>query len=108
VNLISLEEFQATDFIFQLPDIISAADSPRAVFFGFDVDAVRAADAPGTSAPSPVGLTAEEFCALATAAGKSSNTKIIEFTEVNPNFDIDYRTAKLVAIAMHKFICAVK
>jgi formiminoglutamase len=106
VNLISLEEFQATDFIFQLPDIISAADSPRAVFFGFDVDAVRAADAPGSSAPSPVGLTAEEFCALATAAGKSSNTKIIEFTEVNPNFDIDNRTAKLAAIAMHKFICS--
>ena len=31
-----------------------------------------------------------------------------EFTEVNPNFDTDNRTAKLVAIAMHKFICSVK
>lgn len=108
VNLTSLEEFQAMDFTLRLPNLIYATDPPPAVFFGFDVDAVRAADAPGTSAPSPIGLTAEEFCRLATAAGKLSNTKIIEFTEVNPNFDVDNRTAKLVAIAMHGFICAAK
>jgi arginase family enzyme len=30
-------------------------------FFGFDLDAVRCADAPGTSAPSPLGLRAGEF-----------------------------------------------
>jgi formiminoglutamase len=108
VNLISLEEFQASDFAFQMPNFISAFDSSPAVFFGFDVDAVRAADAPGTSAPSPVGLTADEFCALATTAGKSTNTKIIEFTETNPNFDIDNRTTKLVATAMHRFVRGAK
>ncbi len=106
VNLISLEEFRAANFAFQLPNLISTLEPSSAVFFGFDVDAVRAADAPGTSAPSPIGLAAEEFCALVTEAGKLPNTKIIEFTEVNPNFDIDNRTAKLVAIAMHKFICS--
>ena len=108
VNLISLEEFQLTNFTAYLQKLLSSPDSPSAVFFGFDVDAVRAADAPGVSAPSPMGLSAEEFCALAKFAGKLSNTKIVEFTEVNPNYDQDNQTTKLVAIAMHKFICAVK
>jgi len=72
-------------------------------FFGFDMDAVRMSDAPGTSAPSPLGLKASEFIQLVKYAASLANTKIIEFTEVNPNFDIDNRTAKLVAIGMHRF-----
>lgn len=72
-------------------------------FFGFDLDAVRSADAPGTSAPSPLGLRAGEFIQLVKYAASLANTRIIEFTEVNPNFDEDNRTAKLVAIAMHRF-----
>lgn len=72
-------------------------------FFGFDLDAVRASDAPGVSAPSPVGLRSGEFLNLVQFAAKLTNTKLIEFTEVNPNFDIDDQTARLVAIAMHRF-----
>ena len=76
------------------------------VFWGFDVDVVNAADAPGVSAPTPIGLSAIDFCELARLAGCWQNTKIIEFTEMNPNFDIDHRTAKLVAVAMHRFLSA--
>lgn len=72
-------------------------------FFGFDMDVVRSADAPGTSAPSPLGLRAGEFITLVKYAAGLANTRIIEFTEVNPNFDVDDRTAKLVAIGMHRF-----
>lgn len=72
-------------------------------FFGFDMDAVRMADAPGTSAPSPLGLRAGEFIQLVKYAASLANTRIIEFSEVNPRFDIDNRTAKLVAIGMHRF-----
>lgn len=76
-------------------------------FFGFDLDAVRASDAPGTSAPSPLGLRAGEFIVLVKYAASLSNTKIIEFSEVNPEFDIDDRTTKLVAIGMHRFCSGV-
>jgi formiminoglutamase len=72
-------------------------------FFGFDMDAVRSADAPGTSAPSPLGLKAGEFIQLIKYAASLANTRVIEFTEVNPHFDLDDRTAKLVAIGMHRF-----
>ncbi|MGE3467743.1 MAG: formimidoylglutamase, partial [Pyrinomonadaceae bacterium] len=50
-------------------------------FFGFDMDAVRMADAPGTSAPSPLGLRAGEFIQLVKYAASLANTKIVEFTE---------------------------
>jgi formiminoglutamase len=74
-------------------------------FFGFDLDVVRAADAPGTSAPSPLGLRAGEFIQLVKYAASLANTKLIEFTEVNPKFDVDNCTTRLVAIAMHR-ICS--
>lgn len=77
-------------------------------FFGFDLDVVRSADAPGTSAPSPLGLRAGEFIQLVKYAASLANTRIIEFSEVNPNFDEDNRTTKLVAIAMHRFCTGVQ
>lgn len=76
-------------------------------FFGFDMDAVRMSDAPGTSAPSPLGLKASEFIQLVMYAASLANTKIIEFTEVCPPLDIDDRTARLVAIGMHRFCTGV-
>jgi formiminoglutamase len=76
-------------------------------FFGFDMDAVRSSDAPGTSAPSPLGLRAGEFIQLVKYAASLANTKIIEFTETNPTYDIDNRTTKLVAIGMHRFCSGV-
>lgn len=104
VNLISLQEFrELEDFNLN----ILRFRSDKALFWGFDVDAVRASDAPGVSASSPIGLLADEFCDLAAVAGFQSNTAIIEFSEVNPTFDVDARTAKLVAIAMHRFCQAV-
>ena len=103
VTTISLEDIQ--DSRFKIQDLII---KPLATFWGFDVDSVRASDAPGVSAPSPIGLTAEEFVNLAGIAGSLAETQIVEFTEVNPNFDIDNRTAKLVAIAMHTFCGNIK
>jgi formiminoglutamase len=72
-------------------------------FFAFDLHAIRSSDAPGTSVPSPIGLRSGEFLNLVQFAAKLVNTKLIEFTEVNPNFDVDNRTSKLVAVAMHRF-----
>ena len=103
---VSLEEFQKNDSLEKALRSLLPAD--HSLFWGFDTDVVRAADAPGVSAPSPIGLTAEEFIDLAGFAGSLEKTKIIEFTEVNPNFDIDSRTAKLAAIAMHKFLQNLK
>ncbi len=101
VKTVSLEEFQTSDFKFQIKEILSTLNSQLSTFWGFDVDSVCASDAPGTSAPSPIGLSSEDFVTLTRIAGGYEQTKLIEFTEANPNYDLDNRTAKLVAIAMH-------
>lgn len=105
VNCISLAELRHDGVMKVISDVVGHTDAPAA-FWGFDVDVVRSSDAPGASAPSPTGLTGEEFCELARLAGDRANTRIIEFTEVNPAFDIDSRTAKLVAFAIHEFLSA--
>lgn len=105
VKIVSLEEIQSRQFnfrdFFRKQEIKSLQTN---CFWGFDVDAVRAADAPGVSASSPLGLAAKDFINFAGFAGTLKQTKIIEFTEVNPNFDIDHRTSKLVAFAIHDFL----
>jgi len=68
-----------------------------ALFFGFDMDVVRAMEAPGVSDPSPMGLTAREICEIADCAAADPRPKIIEITEVNPRFDVGGITAKLAA-----------
>jgi len=108
VNRMSLEMVRsraAADL--ELKDAITqkfiGQSSSVSTFFGFDMDVVRSADAPGTSAPSPLGLRAGEFIQIVKYAASLAHTRIVEFTEVNPKFDVDDRTAKLVAIAMHRF-----
>jgi formiminoglutamase len=68
-----------------------------AVFFGFDMDVVRAMEAPGVSDPSPMGLTAREVCEIADVAARDARTRVVEITEVNPDFDRDGITARLAA-----------
>ncbi len=112
VNRISLEILRSrTEADLELKESIRlkfiSLSSSLNTFFGFDLDAVRSADAPGTSAPSPLGLRAGEFIQLVKYAASLANTRIIEFSEVNPKFDADNRTTKLVAIAMHRFCSGV-
>ncbi|MEP6947061.1 MAG: formimidoylglutamase [Acidobacteriota bacterium] len=112
VHRISLELLRSrAEADIELKDMIRdkfiGHSSSLSTSFGFDMAVVRAADAPGTSSPSPLGLRAGEFITLVKYAASLANTKIIEFTELNPKFDVDDRTAKLVAIGMHRFCTGV-
>ncbi len=76
---------------------IVAGSDADAVFYGFDMDVVRACEAPGVSDPSPMGLTAREVCEIADVAAGDPRTRLIEITEVNPLHDINGITARLAA-----------
>ncbi len=95
-----LDEMRAKG-ISRVFDEIFSMRSPAAIFWGFDIDSVRAADAPGVSASYPTGFTAEEMVTMARIAGRTIESRIIEFTETNPDFDVDGRTCKLVATLIH-------
>lgn len=108
VNLISLDQLRSRETSdLELRELMRQKfihhSQLLSTFFGFDLTAVRSSDAPGVSDPSPIGLRAGEFLNLVNFAAKLVNTRLIEFTEVNPKYDVDNRTAKLVAIGMHRF-----
>ncbi|CAN5601502.1 formimidoylglutamase [soil metagenome] len=108
VNLSSLEQIRSRDTAeLELREMMREKfinhSKSLSTFFSFDMSVVRSADAPGTTDPSPLGLRAGEFIVLVKFAASLANTRIIQFTEVNPKFDRDNRTTKLVAIGMHRF-----
>jgi formimidoylglutamase len=70
----------------------------EALMVSFDMDAARSADAPGVSAPSPVGFSANEMLRFAFFAGAERRTRLVDIVECNPRFDADGRTAKLAAL----------
>lgn len=76
----------------------------RPLFAGLDMDSICAADAPGVSAPSPVGLSGRDVLLFADHCFRHSETAVFEITETNPEMDIDDRTAKLAALATYTFL----
>lgn len=74
------------------------------LFWGVDMDVVRASDAPGVSAPNPLGISGEDLCQITALAGQDRRTRILEITEVNPLHDVDDRTSRLAAVAVFYFL----
>lgn len=100
---------------FFLPDILKEGASntfkkvlnsinDRPFFLGLDMDSVQAADAPGVSASSPMGLSGREVIDMVYLARQKKNLRILEITETNPTYDIDNRTVKLVAQIIYGYL----
>jgi len=102
-HVYSLDEMRSYGLRSLFKDILKSY-SYEAVFWGFDMDVVRDADAPGVSARYPTGLAAREIIQIAEIAGKATNFGVVEFTEVNPEVDLNNRTGKLTAILIHTFL----
>ena len=66
-------------------------------YLSFDIDSIRASDAPGCSAPSPVGFTAEDAIMMCYESARSGKLISMDIVEVSPPFDIDGRTSRLAA-----------
>lgn len=105
VNMISLNALRERG-VTETLRLILDENTAEAIFWGFDIDAVRASDAPGVSASYPTGLTANEIYQIAEIAGSDERSQILEITEVNPDFDIDNRTSKLAAMVILHFLNA--
>ena len=69
-----------------------------------DMSAIRAADAPGVRNASPNGFNGEEACRMTRYAGLSYKVASIGFFEYNPHYDINARTANLIAEMIWYFI----
>src|SRR5207302_9128969 len=86
---------------------ITHGDPDMPLYLSFDMDCVRASDAPGVSAPAPIGFLAEEAYELAVAAGLSKNVRMLDIVEVSIPYDIDGRTSRLAARMIAAFLAGV-
>lgn len=104
-NILTFDHIRAKGFTYTFESALRlASNGAERVMVSFDIDAVRGADAPGVSAPSPVGLFAEDMLQAAFLTGKSSLVQLIDIAEVNPEYDIDGKTAKLAALLVMHFL----
>ena len=76
------------------------------VVVSLDLDAAASAYAPGVSAPQSEGFSGSDFLEMMTLAGQNSKVISLGVFELNPEHDIDDRTAKLAATSAYHFIAA--
>jgi formiminoglutamase len=86
---------------------ITLGDTEVPIYLSFDMDCVRASDAPGVSAPTPIGFLAEEAYELSVAAGLSKHVRMLDIVEVSPQHDTDSRTSRLAARMIAGFLAGV-
>ncbi|WP_298405742.1 formimidoylglutamase [uncultured Chloroflexus sp.] len=98
-TIVELSEARRAGVAATVRALLAASDA-ASIGWGFDLDVVQSAEAPGVSAPNPLGMSGDELVALAMVAGADPRTRLIEFSELNPQYDIDDRTARLAAVAL--------
>lgn len=70
----------------------------------FDLSAVRHADAPGTTHPSPAGFSVEEACQIARFIGMANRVTSLSLAELHPSKDVNGQAALCSAIFLWYFI----
>ncbi|KER25829.1 hypothetical protein T265_06801 [Opisthorchis viverrini] len=87
-----------------MQDILQDCEaSGRHVFFSFDLDAIQAADCPGVSCPSPIGLASREALGLCYVAGKSKAVDLMDISEFNPHVE-STQTSRLIVNMIYCFL----
>lgn len=76
------------------------------IVISLDIDAVASAFAPGVSAPQAEGFTPTDILEMMTAAGQEKKVVSLGIFELNPEHDLDQRTARLCATAAYHFVAA--
>lgn len=91
-----------SDLEFALKQIENFAEEFEAIYLSLDLDALDLAYAPGVSAPTVNGLTPFQVKSIIQKVIQSKKLKLFDVVELNPNFDMDNRTAKLAAHFLHE------
>jgi formimidoylglutamase len=74
------------------------------VVISFDLDSCASAFAPGVSAPQAEGFSSSEVIEMMEIAGRDPKVVSLGIFELNPDHDVDDRTARLAATAAYHFI----
>lgn len=99
--LILPEALEKKEIIEKLNEFIDGVDI---VYVTFCMDVFDISIAPGVSAPTALGLGGKKGLEILLSILSKEKTVAIDFAEVNPEYDIDLRTAKLTAKLIYETI----
>lgn len=71
------------------------------IHLSVDIDVLPACEAPGVSAPAARGVRLELLEPLLEQLKSSGKIRLVDFAELNPEYDIDNRTARAAARLIH-------
>lgn len=91
-------DIDETEVILKLKKYINTVDI---VYITFCMDVFDAAQAPGVSAPTVMGLDPKKAKRIVRELFKTDKVVCADFAEVNPTYDIDNRTAKLAGALIY-------
>lgn len=67
-----------------------------------DLDVLSAAIAPAVSSPASVGVPLSHIRAICVALARTGRLKLVDVVELNPELDVDNRTARVAARLVHE------
>ncbi len=104
-RIITLDEMRESGMKATMRSALRKAGSGAgSIFLSIDVDAMPQSAAPGCSAPSARGVEPDEILQACFAAGADGKVKLMDIMELNPNYDLDMRTAILAATMFVSFL----
>ncbi|MGV9300900.1 formimidoylglutamase [Amycolatopsis sp. NPDC003676] len=75
-----------------------------ALYLSIDLDVLPAAQAPGVSAPSTLGVPAAVVLEVCQLVARDPKLALADITELNPVYDVDTRTARIAARLAHTLV----
>ena len=75
----------------------AAVEGDAPIHLSIDLGVLPAAGAPGVSAPAGFGVPMAHLDAMVTAVAATGRVVLVDVVELNPDFDVDGRTAKAAA-----------
>ncbi|WP_116205197.1 formimidoylglutamase [Amycolatopsis circi] len=75
-----------------------------ALYLSIDLDVIPAAQAPGVSAPSTLGVPAAVVLEVCRLVARDPKLALADITELNPVYDVDTRTARIAARLAHTLV----
>ncbi|MEX3558043.1 formimidoylglutamase [Corynebacterium sp. LK2522] len=99
-DLVDLSPSQAAGLV------AKSVQNQPAIHLSIDLDVLPAAAAPGVSAPAALGVDFAKIRAMALAVAATGKLRLVDVVELNPDFDVDGRTAKLAARLIADIVAA--
>lgn len=96
LNLLNLEKLKQ-----EIRQYIASVDH---IYLTIDMDAFPAAQVPGVSAPAARGIPMEVVEPLLDEIKSSGKLRLFDLAELNPDYDIDQRSAKVAARLVHHVV----